>query len=214
MNYIYDILLNFNEKLYDFYDWNMADDIKHIRRIPLFKVTSEDLIALKENKVVVDQSILNKIYRKTEIFERRKIVKLDYACLVCDGLEVIGIYFNNDGKSMGKTKLLVDEESEVLDISVHLNEENFDYNILSLDKPEYLKTRQEIQRRKYIINELQKLVNSKDHEKLKYLYYECFNKTEVSEDKMMNTFMTEIEQHFSLLSTKLYDFFKLTSLNK
>ena len=34
MNYIYDILLNFKNKLYDFYDWNINDDITHIRKIP------------------------------------------------------------------------------------------------------------------------------------------------------------------------------------
>ena len=25
MNYIYDILLNFNEQFFDFYDWNLTD---------------------------------------------------------------------------------------------------------------------------------------------------------------------------------------------
>ena len=35
MNYIYDILINFNENLYDFYDWNLNDQIDHIRKIPV-----------------------------------------------------------------------------------------------------------------------------------------------------------------------------------
>ena len=38
MNYIYDILLNFNDMLYDFYDWNVKDNILHIRKIPLIQI--------------------------------------------------------------------------------------------------------------------------------------------------------------------------------
>ena len=38
MNYIYDILVNFKETLYDFYEWNKNDNITHIRKIPLFRI--------------------------------------------------------------------------------------------------------------------------------------------------------------------------------
>jgi len=33
MTYIYDILLNFKDDLYEFYDWNKTDNIIHIRKI-------------------------------------------------------------------------------------------------------------------------------------------------------------------------------------
>ncbi len=214
MNYIYDILLNFNENLYDFYDWNMKDDIKHIRRIPLFKISSEDFTSLKENDVVVDQGLLNKIYNKTEIFENRKILRLDYTCLFSDGLETLGIRFNSDGKSIQKTRLLIDEDSEVIDLCVHLNEETIDYNTICLKKPNYLKTRKEIQTHDYLVKELDKLIERKDMEKLKYLYYECFNKVEESMESMMEHFRQEIENSFNTIAPKLNDFFKLTSLNK
>lgn len=214
MNYIYDILLNFNETLYDFYDWNMKDDIKHIRRIPIFKVSSEDFLCLKENEVVIDKVVLNKIYNKTEVFENRKIIRLDYTCLFSDGLETIGIRFDHDGKSIQKTRLLIDEDSEVIDLCVHLDEEEVDYNTICLKKPEYLKTRKEIQMHDYLINELDQLVLLKDIEKLKYLYYECFDKLENSVDHMIEDFRYEMEHSFQTIAPKLNDFFKLTSLNK
>ena len=43
MNYIYDIILNFQERIYDFYEWNKTDVITHIRKIPVFKISSKDL---------------------------------------------------------------------------------------------------------------------------------------------------------------------------
>ena len=64
MNYIYDILINFNENLYDFYDWNLNDQIDHIRKIPVFKTDSEFLYNLKKNDIILNKDFLNKIYNK------------------------------------------------------------------------------------------------------------------------------------------------------
>ena len=33
MKYIYDIILNFNERLYEFYEWKDNDDIEYIKKI-------------------------------------------------------------------------------------------------------------------------------------------------------------------------------------
>ena len=51
MNYIYDILLNFNDIYYDFYEWNISDNIEHIRKIPLFKISIKDMITIKNNYI-------------------------------------------------------------------------------------------------------------------------------------------------------------------
>ena len=42
MTYIYDVTLNFNEILYDFFEWNNSDTLTHIRKIPMFKVNNEN----------------------------------------------------------------------------------------------------------------------------------------------------------------------------
>ena len=35
MNYIYDILLNFKKEFFEFYEWNLNDDIIHIKILVL-----------------------------------------------------------------------------------------------------------------------------------------------------------------------------------
>ena len=50
MNYIYDVLCNFQNVYYDFYDWNKTDDILRIRKIPIIKVNDEVYLDLKNNK--------------------------------------------------------------------------------------------------------------------------------------------------------------------
>ena len=41
MSYVYDLVLNFNNDLYEFYEWKQDDVIYHIKRIHLIKVDSK-----------------------------------------------------------------------------------------------------------------------------------------------------------------------------
>ena len=41
MVYIYDILLNFNKNLIEYFEWDDKDSIKYVKKIALFKVSSK-----------------------------------------------------------------------------------------------------------------------------------------------------------------------------
>ena len=43
MTYIYDIVLNFNNDFYEFYEWDKNDNLTLIKKIPLIKVESDFL---------------------------------------------------------------------------------------------------------------------------------------------------------------------------
>ena len=43
MNYIYDITLNFNNELNNFYEWDEQDNIEFYLKIPIFRV-EDDII--------------------------------------------------------------------------------------------------------------------------------------------------------------------------
>ena len=58
MNYIYDILLNFNNYAYDIFEWNKDDKIVHLRKIPLIKLKSNDLFNLVNKKILFDKDFL------------------------------------------------------------------------------------------------------------------------------------------------------------
>ena len=60
MNYVYDILLNFNEKFYDFYDWNVRDLIDHMRKIPIFKVSKNVLEDFLNYDIKIEKEFLDK----------------------------------------------------------------------------------------------------------------------------------------------------------
>ena len=78
MNYIYDILLNFKKEFFEFYEWNLNDDIIHIRKIPVFKVRKNQLYDFKNCNLKLNQKFLKSIFNKSEIFKGRnkKSIKL------------------------------------------------------------------------------------------------------------------------------------------
>lgn len=190
MNYIYDILLNFNEKLYDFYDWNKNDNIKHIKKIPIVKVSSKNLDVLKNNQVEFSKQFLEKIQNKTEEFHSKKNKTIEYACLFTDDLEVMAININ---KKNLYSRLLIDEEIEILDIANHIMEKDLDIKIIKKNEIEEFKTRKQIEQINKAKCELKKLLNENNIEKLKYLYYECFNKKIDSIEKIIKDLNKEIE---------------------
>lgn len=167
MNYIYDILLNFNKEIYDFYEWNKIDKITHIKKIPIFRIKGRNLKEIINNNIMFNKEFLDKIKNKTEIFSHKnKIIK--YAFLLTDSKSIIAININNN---ILYSKLLLEEEMDSLIIASKLKEINIEYKIKS-KKIVILKTRKEIALEKNILKE----INKNNIEELKYIYFEYFNK--------------------------------------
>ena len=72
MSYIYDILANFNDCFYEFFDWNENDNIIHIKKLPILKVSVDFFNKVKYCDVIVDGSLIEKIYRRTDFFSINK----------------------------------------------------------------------------------------------------------------------------------------------
>ena len=204
MNYVYDIYLNFNKTAYDFFEWEKNDKITHIKKIPIYKINSKFFRLIVNNNVKFDIMFLKKIYNKTELFRNSKI---EYATLLCDENNIIGIILNKDGIGTLKSFLFIDEELEVLDEIKDIKKENINIKIINKNKIE-LKTRNDIKIEKFINRE----INNIDPNKFKYIYYELFNK------KINNIY--NIKNYTSLLLKdklkykRLYDILKITSTSK
>ena len=205
MNYIYDIYLNLNETLYDFFDWNKNDKLLHVKKIPIIKVNEETLKDLLSNKININEKLLLNIFNKTEIWNMNS--KINYCALFSDNNTILAIEFDNKGKSIKKSFLFVDEELEVLEISSKLNEKLIEYKILKKDN-NILKTRKQIKEEEFINNELKNMEDSK----LKYIYFECFGKLEKNK-KVIKEKLNKISKN-SKINKNLYDILKLTSTTK
>lgn len=208
MSYIYDILLNYNEKLYDFYEWNLDDDICHIRKIPLFKVTTDKLVEMVNSDIKIDYKFIQSITNKTEIFTKNDVKIMNYTSLFSDGDKVISIKFNKDGLSIGKSSLLSSEEEEVTDMVLRLKPAEITYVVLNKKVTDEFKTRKEHEIELFIKTKIKEETNL---DKLRYLYFDCFGKKEDDRNKIIADIKKEMETNWNNIYLKIYHFFKLLS---
>lgn len=210
MNYIYDILINFQTQLYDIYDWNKNDDILHIRKIPMFRICTESLKELCEYNIQLSSEFLSKIFNRTELFGRNKVSTLEYCFLATDLNEVIGFKVDKMGSITGYSKLLIEEENEVLEYAQGLSIYGLSYQILEKKEVVLFKTREEVKIKKFILQELRQMIKRHDEDKLVYLYLECFGET-CDTTNIETAIFEEIEKKWDKVYLKLYQFLKMTA---
>ena len=202
MNYIYDIYLNFNKELYDFFDWNKNDKFLHVKMIPVFKVSEEEIKLLINNNIKLNEKIFNSIYNKTIIWNKSD--KYRSCALFCDDNNVIALEFNKNRCSINKSSLLVYEELEILESLYKLKKKDIEFKILNKSKP-ILKTRKEINDENFIKSELKNI----DDKKLKYIFFECFNKHEKNNKTIIYKLLNLSNN--SKAYKNLYNILKITS---
>ena len=172
MNYIYDIILNFNDNLIDFYDWNNNDNIVDVKRIPIVCVNSKTYCDLITSSFKLDDNFINKIKNKCEIYMGRKSNRVT-AFLLTDMNNITAFKITN---KIEYSSLQVNDELDILE-DLFIKPIYLKYKVKKKNKVE-LKTRNQLKNELYIKEELDKMFIENNYEKLKYIYYECFNKKE------------------------------------
>lgn len=173
MNYVYDILSNFNQELYDFYDWDKNDNFTHLRKVPSFRVSKEVLVDLMFKKVKIKGNLLKLIKDKTQVFTKEGVDVIEYCFVVSDSVNSLGVILDEDGVVYKRSKFLVSEELEINKCLKTSKIYNVEYNLLSSKTHYSNMTRNEEKVTNLILNELELIMDSTD--KIDYLYYEWFN---------------------------------------
>ena len=214
MSYVYDLILNFNNDLYEFYEWKKDDDICHIKRINLIKVDSKTYNDILDNIVVFDNEFILSIFNRCEYYDNRIITSIPYAFLITDSYRVMGLILDNSGKTLKYSSLLLDEEEYVLDLCDKLGNVKIKYKAIKKRPKNEFQTRQEICIKKYIKKDLNVNYQKKDLNKLKYLYYEYFNKQCDDIDLIYHELMRELDRDINSKHYNLYNLIKLSYSGK
>lgn len=208
MNYIYDIICNFQRVYYDFFEWNKEDSVLRIRKIPIIKVSDICYYDLKYNNVIVKDDLLVKIKDRTEFFKDNSVGIISYSAVFTNGNESIVIEFDSKGNNKYRSSMLFDEELEVIEDMA--NESIYDVEYDFISKGEMLfYTRKEnvlIESVKDIIN---KLYSNNEYDKLRYLYFDCFNSKCTNSLKIKEDLINSLAN--SKVREKIYNFSKLIS---
>ena len=206
MNYYYEIKLNFNDNIYYFYEWNENDKLENIKKIPVIKIKTKLLKNIITNDFKITNIFLEHISNKTTCKNNSTIKN---ACIFCDTRNAIAIEFDDEGKSIARSFLLLEDENNVCDLSY-----SFKYYDLKIEILNKLKSnnsfRQEEQIRKIIIKEILELYQKDDINKLGYLYYEWFNLIENNKNIMIKNMSKDLEINIKNIHYKIYNIIKLS----
>ncbi len=211
MTYIYDIILNFDNEFFEFYEWMKEDEIFHIKRIFLAKVNGKCYDDFLKKKIQVSDEFLLSLFHKCEYYDNRSTKTIPYAILLTDSYRVMAVILKSDGSVSKYSSLLLDEEEDVLSVSDKLATIKIDYKILSnkKDGENYL-TRYEKNLIKYIKKDLNNCYKKKDLNKLEYLYYEYFNQKCHDLDLIYQKLLKELEKDLTEKHYSLYQLIKLS----
>ena len=192
MDYIYDIVLNFQNNYYDFFEWKETDKIINVKKIFVYKTNDNDYLNLKYNEVIIDNKILPK---SNKIF------------LVTNGLEVMGILLDNEGKVIKRSSLLFDEADEVLNDKDNIKELPLKYKKNNI-KEHISYSRLVMEKIKFIEKYFSKIDINKDEYLLKYIYYDIYNREENNINKVYKELINLIKENID----KLYNSVKKVNI--
>lgn len=214
MTYIYDVLLNFTEeeRCYEFFEWNIDDEIEHIKRIPLYRVSTKTLGEILTHNIILNKEFLNEIKDKTLSY--KKTSNLEYSVLLTDLNKIIALEFNSSGNIIARSNLLLDEEEEIIEEAYEVAEENIKYILDKKIYKENFLTRKEQKHQKYLIQEINYLYKEKLYDKLNYLYEELYPKDKLSIDKKYERIKEDITSNYNDRHNNLYEIVRLTYTKK
>ena len=125
MTYVYDILLNFNEKLFEFFEWEDTDNIKYAKKIVLFKIRKNVMYDFLKFNIEFSEEFI----KDTLKYEMDGVGdKISYA-LFTDGALVLGVSIKNNKIDL-LSRLIIDEEDEVIEQVEKLSYLNINYKRL------------------------------------------------------------------------------------
>lgn len=202
MNFIYDIVLNFNKDFYNFFEWNKNDNIINVKKIPIFLIDNDTFTSMKYDNVIVSKDFIDLIKDKTYTYTRSK---LGISCLISNNKEVIAVLFNDNGNLIKRSSLMLDEEEEVLDEIE--NDSLYKINIIKRRKVNIENVNRNIKEKKDF---LIKYINEEKNDiNLKYLYYDYFEKDENNIKIIKNDLIKEIKNNWNKKLNNFYDTVKI-----
>lgn len=171
MKYIYDIVLNFNKQYFNFFEWNINDNIINIRKIPIFKISDKFYFDIKNYSIKLDTDFVKSIENQTLLYLGNNHQNM---CLFSNSKEVLGVMIDKNGNVIKRSSLLFDEEDEALELCEELKTTKIEYTICSkIENNEFICRLEKSQKEK-IIKTINELFNNQNISVLKYLYFDLF----------------------------------------
>lgn len=175
MKNYYDLIVNFDEVMYYFYEWEDNDVLNYIKIIPLIRVSKKNFKNILLNKIELEKEELNKIIDQTCFANGEK----SNCLIICDNNNGLVLEFDKNGKEIAISTLNIEDALDINEISFCMKIYDLKYSLLS--KREFnCVGRKDNFVKSFIIKELDELYDNKNESKLMYFYMELFKRKATS----------------------------------
>ncbi len=209
MKYIFDIILNLHEEFINFFEWEKKDKLLYVKKLPIFCIDNGIFHNIIFNSIKVSKSFLEMINYEN-YSSNLENDKYRYMCLLTNKNTVIGVCFDEDGRNILVSDLLIDDQEEILEEIKDNSIIMIDYDLISKKEEEKFLTRKEINLKKVISREITNLYKNNDLSKLAYFYYEYFNIESDDIKLMYNNLISSLENEIDEKHFKIYEILKLS----
>ena len=172
MTYLYDILMNFNDKntIYEYFDWNNDDLIINVKKVPLFKVDYKTLFELYTYKIKINKSFL----KNNKYSYINKKINISNLFIITNGEKSLAIGTNENGIVEYKSTLNYEDEDYANRLSLSLNPISVKYKLLTNNYCEYSLRDYKI-KKEFLKKEFNKVYKNNETDRLKYYYLEVYD---------------------------------------
>ena len=200
MTYMYDVILNFTSNNYfDFFEWNKNDLLLNIKKVPIICIDENILYDFINCKIKVNDNFLKELDGKS-IFLKKYKSQYNYCVILSSKEKSIGVCFDKNGNIIYKSSMLLDEEDEANKIALKLKKTYIKYKKYIIKKNYLLRC--DLNKKKILLREIDNIYKNNEIDKLKYIYYELYNKELNDKEKIYHELLKNIDNIICK-----YDFF-------
>ncbi len=212
MYYYYDVLLNFTAEgeLYEFYEWAETDNVEFVKKIPLFRVSNDTIKDNLQYQTKFDMELLLQIAGKTIVKGNKENSANTF--LISDSKNALALELDDAGNVISRSKLLPSDELNLSEVMFTMKESVLNYEKGKKYKEETM-LRQEREIKKLISCEIKTLYENGNSSKLKYLYYEWFNKNNDNIEEIYNEMTESLQKEYDDNLCVVYELIKLSYHN-
>ena len=201
MTYINDIFINLNNDYFEFFEWNRKDLITHIKKIPIIKINNKMFNDIIKHDIIIEDNAIDNYLNKAMLYSNN--TKYNYIALT-NGINACVISLGQKGNILKKSSLIFEDEENMIICSKNLNIKKLNYQIKKNKEVKNL-TRNEREKKTFVLKNLKKISINK----LKYLYFDCFNKQENNKDKIISIISKELKKNNMDVFQKSFNLFSL-----
>lgn len=197
MNYAYNVKVNFKKNLFNFYEWKKQDNIEILPKVLVFLVDNKTYKDILHMQIKVNNIFLN------------KIISNNLMCIFCTEIDTVCVKFTTYGQIELISKLLLEEEKDILDNLSSINEINLEYVKVNCKMHSYSNfTREEEKNINKILNFLS--CEKQNQPLIDYIYYEWFNKNNYN--NKYDCLVNAVKKEYSFKHEKILKIIEIVNL--